>query len=180
MENSNIGFYKNIIDKGIYIFLFHLVKIVFLKDENTRHFRKIEKKIKEEKWIEKINKIIMKQLNDDKYSLSLEFTKDNLINILYFIRIQNRKYAGEIYENILIVIFSFAFHTEKSNNFGKYVYNDLGLFKDNKKRIELDKWIKKDKFKQLFGSKYEIEIKDIEGYNMDFYYLLVKILNEKK
>jgi len=54
---------------------------------------------------------------------------------------QNKKYAGEIFENILIMVFSIAFKTEKKNNFGKYIYNNIGKLKhidkkeNNKKKI---------------------------------------------
>ena len=99
---------------------------------------------------------------------------------------QNGKYAVEIYENLLIIIFSFAFETEKKNNFGKYIYNNLRSFKNNKnnkqnKINELDSWIKKDKFKELFNIyNNKVKIIDLENQKISFYYLLTQLMEIKQ
>jgi hypothetical protein len=129
-----------------------------------------------------INENIIKKKEN---CLTLDYTNSNLLNILKFIRMQNEKYAVEIYENLLIIIFSFAFETEKKNNFGKYIYNNLRSFKNNKnnkqnKINELDSWIKKDKFKELFNIyNNKVKIIDLENQKISFYYLLTQLMEIK-
>ena len=43
---NNIGYSKYMINKKIYIFLYYLIKAIFLKEQNTTHLQKITKKIK--------------------------------------------------------------------------------------------------------------------------------------
>ena len=148
MENNNgeikfiIGYSKQIINKEIYLYLFFNIKRIFLKEKNNIRTSKIYKKINE--YNDTINEKIIKR--KDRYIKISEYSIKNLENILNFIKMQNRKYAEEIFENILIIVFSMAFKTEKKNNFGKYIYNNIGKLKD-KKNNELFEWIKKDKLK---------------------------------
>ena len=168
---NNIGYSKYMINKKIYIFLYYLIKAIFLKEQNTTHLQEITKQIKS--LCDYINKNIIK--NEKKF-LSMDYNNSNLLNILKFIRMQNEKYAVEIYENLLIIIFSFAFETEKKNNFGKYIYNNLRSFKNNKnnkqnKINELDSWIKKDKFKELFNIyNNKVKIIDLENQKISIIY----------
>ena len=60
-------------------------------------------------------------------------------NILKFVKTQNRIYAAEIVENILIMIFSFAFKTRKENTFGKYIFNNLMKF-NQKDNYDIAEW----------------------------------------
>ena len=114
MENNDyeikfhIEYSKQIINKKIYLCLFFIFKRIFLKEDNTSRINSIYRKI--DKCIRKINEEIIKRKN--RYIKS-EYSIENLKNILNFIKMQNKKYAGEIFENILIMIFSMAFKTEK-------------------------------------------------------------------
>ena len=106
-----------IIDKGIFLFVFILFKKLFLvssSHENDNY--KINKKLKE--WIVHINKKIIQE--KEKY-INEEYTKENLKNIFDLIISQNRIYASEIIEGILIYIFSMFFLTDKDINLNKYL-----------------------------------------------------------
>lgn len=93
---------KLIINKYIHLFLFILVKFIFIKRKENKE-KKLENKINET--IEKINGIIKSK---DKH-INTKYTKENFKNIICFIKTQNQVYAGEIIEGILIYTFSFAF-----------------------------------------------------------------------
>ena len=112
---------KLLIDRNIYKFLFKLLYCIFIKSDRQK-----EEKNKLQKQIDKINKELIKTNN----KLNSEYSTDNLINIVKFVKEQNSLYAGEIIENILIIIFSFAFKTGKENNFGKYLYSNISKLKD--------------------------------------------------
>ena len=123
---------KNLIDRNIYKFLFTLLYYIIIikekepieednskkryktneKDKDILYFKNLDNKIKEinDKYI----KIENEKLNED-------YTSENLINIEKFVKTQNNIYAGEILENILIIIFSFGFKTKRDNTFGKYI-----------------------------------------------------------
>ena len=105
---------KLLIDRNIYRFLFELLRSIFIKDNKQEI---IKKKI--EFTIKKINNNWIQNKED---YIDLVYSKKNLINIVKFVKQQNYLYAGEIIENILIIIFSFAFKTGKENIFGKYLY----------------------------------------------------------
>ena len=110
---------KYIIDKTLNIFLFNLIKHIFLRERKYK--KAIDAKQKIEAFINHINNnIIKKKFNENKI-ISTVYSADNLINILDFIKFQNSLYANEIIENILIFVFSFAFKNEKENIFEKYI-----------------------------------------------------------
>ena len=140
---------KLIINKEMQIFLYYLIKSIFIKVKKTSKQHQINKKL--QTWIEGINKNLI--INKKDY-ISNEYTTNNLKNILKFVKTQNEQYAGEILENILIIVFSYAFESPKENSFGKYLYNNMGLIKEReKKKEEEDRqdfkdWFKTDKFKQ--------------------------------
>ena len=182
MENNNddkikinIEYSKQIIHKEIYICLFFLIKKIFIREGNTPYVNEIHKKL--DICIDKINEKIIKEKNKH---IKSEYSVKNLRNILNFIKMQNKKYAGEIFENILIIVFSMAFKTEKENNFGKYIYNNIGKLK-NIKNKELFKWIKKDKLKidNNFDFSIEEENDPKELKKLPFYDILMKIYEEK-
>jgi hypothetical protein len=77
-----------------------------------------------------------------------------LKNILLFIKTQNSLYAGEIFENLLIIIFSRAFETRKENTFGKYLYNNMNKIR-NPNNMDFAEWFKKNNFKP-------VELRDIK------------------
>ena len=121
---DNQEYYKSIInnarlmiDRNIHKFLFELLYYIFIKtDENDKNVEKLKIKIKI------INKKYIK--GKDEY-LNMKYENRNLNNIIKFVKNQNSMYAGEIIENILIIIFSFTFETSRDKTFEKYIYNDL-------------------------------------------------------
>ena len=120
---------KLIINKKMQIFLYYLIKSIFIKVKKTSIQNKINRKL--QTWIEGINKKLI--INKKDY-ISNEYTTNNLKNILKFVKTQNEQYAGEILENILIIVFSYAFESPKENSFGKYLYNNMGLIKEREKK----------------------------------------------
>ena len=119
---------ESLIDIKIYKFLFLLMKTIFLKND----YKVIENQnilnILDD-YIKMINNNIIKDKNRQ---ISKEYTKQNLLNIFKFVKTQNRLYAAEILENILMYIFSLVFKTEKENTLGKYIYSNLKKIKDSK------------------------------------------------
>ena len=136
---------SGIINKEIYLFLYSLLKNIFIENNNV--------KLKEhlEKWKINININFIKKKEN---FLSLDYDLKNLLNIIKFVKSQNRKYCGDILESILVKIFSDAFYTEQDNSFGKYIFNNLTLIREHKEP-DLIKWIKKEKLKPE-------ELKDLE------------------
>ena len=142
----NLNYYfdnsKLLINKKMQIFLYYLIKSIFISVNKIKKNYQIDIKIKA--WIEEVNKNLIK--NKENY-ISVEYTNKNLKNILKFVKTQNELYAGEILENILIIVFSYAFDSKKENSFGKYLHNNMGLIKD-KDNNDFLYWFKIDKFKQ--------------------------------
>ena len=132
---------KLLINKKMQLFLYTLIKIIFLKTKNrTIRTNKIKQKL--DSLIDEVNKNLIKNKNNQ---INDKYTATNLNNILLFVKTQNEIYAGEILENILIIIFSFAFNSKKENTFGKYLYNDMRLIKDSNNKDFKD-WFKQDLF----------------------------------
>ena len=130
----------SVIQKEIYHFLLNLIQTIFLKPKNEDEHKKIEENLK--LWIEAINKNPLQNGNQ----INLEYSTNNFKNIIYFVKTQNRILAGDILEGILILIFSYAFETEKYNTFGEYIYkNDEEKYKlEDSKNFDLVEWFKKD------------------------------------
>ena len=135
------GDLKQIIDIKYYKFLFILMKSIFLKQNNLT-INSMQASSKLDNWIKTIN-----QKFNKKIEISKKYSLNNLINILNFVKIQNKLYAAEILENILIIIFSFAFETKIENTFGKYIFNNLQKLKDVKNTDFAD-WFDPKKFNQ--------------------------------
>ena len=129
-----------LIDSTIYSFLFLLIKTIILKGKKTSNSNNFEKHIND--YINKINEEIIKK--EDKY-ISREYSIKNFKNILGFIKMQNRKYAGDILEGILIYVFSFAFKSERDDHFCKYIFNNMFKFK-NEDYLNSTKWFINKKF----------------------------------
>ena len=139
----------SVIDKKIYKFLLILLENIFLKPINPESYKKIEEYLKN--WIETINTKIIKDKNK---WISTEYTTENFENIIDFLKSQNKILAGDILEGILILIFSYAFKTDKGNGFGEFLYKnnlkdensdtlnyDYKL--ENSENKDLIKWFKK-------------------------------------
>ena len=147
---------KLIIDRTLNIFLFNLIKDIFLKQKKVRRTINVNKKMKD--FINKINNnIIIKKFNNEKI-ISNEYTEKNLLNIFNFIKFQNRVYASEIIENILIFVFNFSFKTQKDDIFEKYLYNDMekingskiiDIINPNKFKDNIELLIRLDKLEKL-------------------------------
>ena len=155
---------KSLINLDYYKFLLILFENIFLKP-NNKTTKSLDSAKQLKLWIEKINEKFYKK--DEKGKLSIDYTLSNLKNILNFAKKQNKLYAAEIIENILIIVFSFAFKTRKENTFGKYLYNNIQRLKD-KKSDEFSKWFVLDKFSQdrFYEFRSENDIKDMLKYDV--------------
>ena len=130
---------KLIINKTVILFLFNLFKFIFIKYKKKAN---LEKKLDD--FIDIINDKIIK----DKYKyISLKYSIKNIQNIIFFVKIQNQIFAGEIIEGILIYIFSEVFYSDKDNTFGKYIYSNLFKFKENN-NYDILSMFKQEKFAQ--------------------------------
>ena len=175
------GFFINsklLIDRNIYKFLFKLLYCIFIKSDRQK-----EEKNKLQKQIDKINKELIKTNN----KLNTEYSKDNLINIVKFVKQQNNLYAGEIIENILIIIFSFAFKTGKENIFGIYLYSNISKLKDRNNE-SLANWFIIDKLNGDLSNVRKLLRDDILNEEKDnknkiqekpIFIFLLEIYNEK-
>ena len=140
-NNNNRNIFRDtkfLIDQNIYIFLLTLMKAIFIEDN------KISKNILNN-CIQKVNKEIIGEKKIQEH-LSLKYTFKNFTNILNFVKTQNSILYSEIVENLLIIVFSMAFKTEKENIFGRYIYNNLDQLKKNENYI-LNEWFNPKKFK---------------------------------
>ena len=136
-----------LIDKVIFLFLYSLLKKIFLKkEENTKKLN--NEKVNNEKdnnkkvndFMDKINFQLIK--NHEKY-IKNEFSEKNMENIFDFIKSQNKLFAGDIFEALLINIFSQVFDKKKADKdetFGKYLYNDLSGINENFNFFDINKF----------------------------------------
>ena len=131
---------KIMINKNIYLFLYNLLKYIFIKAYNSEHYLKHLNS-----FLNKINKTIIKKSN--KY-ITNEYSIGNFKNIIDFTKSQSRLYAEEIIEGLLIIIFSLAFKTDSSKTFEEYIYNNLLLLKNNY-NYELSEWFQEEKFNPI-------------------------------
>ena len=173
---------KTIINKKMHQFLLQLLSKGFLKSENTLKNKKILKQLEKDKNF--INDNIIKKKEN---YINYKYEKRNLNNIFNLVKMQNSEYAGEILENLLIIVFSFAFKVQKEQKtFGKYLYNNL---KNLKNENELAKWFNQDKLIFHYNLK-ELLDNDVSGSNIKeddkneiqkefIYYFLKLIYNEK-
>ena len=99
---------KTIINKKMHQFLLQLLSKVFLKSENTLKNKKILKQLEKDKNF--INDNIIKK--EENY-INYKYEKRNLNNIFNLVKMQNSEYTGEILENLLIIVYSFAFKEQK-------------------------------------------------------------------
>ena len=144
---------KLLISKEVNSFLYCLFLRIFLRKRNRSISIKTNRKLKI--FIDKINKKIIK---DKDKEINEEYTIKNLNNIIDFVKTQNILFSSEIIENILIIIFSFAFKTEKGNIFEKFLYNSMESIK-RMKISDLINWILLNKFKKEFLGEKEDDFK---------------------
>ena len=112
---------------------------------------------------ERINKKTIKKLKAfaEKYKIQLQidfdkhknnWTIDNLNEFILLVKKQSLVFSSEIIENMLVRLFSFAFSPERSEFFGKHVYNNLKSLRKNK--MIFNKWIDKCLLNYIFNEKY--------------------------
>ena len=182
-HNNKFNNAKLIIDQTIYKFLIILIRDIFLKRRNTSISRKISNKLND--FVQYINANL---LENNKKPIKVEYSKENFENIIEFVRSQNKIFAGEIIENILIIVFSLSFKTKKENTFGKYIYNNLSKIKDAK-NLELANWFLENDFKDniklkeflqndIFG--YEKDIKDLKPIQKDSFFNFLEKINKEE
>ena len=167
-----------IINRNICLFLYSLLKKIFIYSEQ-------KDTTKLDEWINKINQDIIK--HKEKH-ISTEYSIKNLKNIIYFIKLQNAKFNGDIIENLLIFVFSQAFETKQDNAFCKYIFNNLAKIREHKKPDFVD-WIQDAKIvpnefknlEELFNNdgKEEENNNIINQEECIFYNFLREILKEK-
>jgi len=171
-----------LLNNNIFLFIYTLIKYIFLKYNNKKGSNSISKKLND--WIDAINSKIIKK---EKYFLSREYSIENLKNIIYFLKKQNYKYCGDIMEQILIKIFSLIFQAEQDTQISKYIFNNLNMVREHQSHFE--NWIKKgvlkppsfEKLEDLFdidGNEEEYNIGDAKD-NSIFYNCLQEILRKK-
>ena len=177
-----------IIDKNIYLFLFALFKKIIIKDKNSNK----EKEEKLKNWINKMNNNIINKQNK---FINLKYDIKNFRNIIDFVKSQNKMLAGDILEDLLILIFSKAFQTEKTNTFGEFIYNDNQIKSEQSNyeskleqsnNSDLVKWFKTYKFIPSELKNLEELLKDSEDESGNkiiqespLYYILSEILKLK-
>ena len=177
--NSNINNSKLIINTDLHKYLYFLLKKIFLKKSEYLEF---DRYLNE--WTNKINKKIIKK--KEKY-LNEDYSINNFNNILDFIKTQNKKYAGDILEGLLINIFSNGFIIDKDKSFWKYLFSNFHHAKDEN-NFDLCKWFQGNKFKprelenikRLFflDQNYNYET-DLRRKNSIFYNILFEIFKTK-
>ena len=136
---------KTHIDRSFYLYLFVLLKYIFLGNKGIKNKAK-EKEIiaKLTNMTNNINKNFIKiEANFIKFEpLDEAYSLKNFINILNFIKTQNSMFAGDIMESALMMIFSFGFETDKTNEFGKFIYVNISRLRDASYH-DLSDWFKK-------------------------------------
>ena len=127
-----IEYQSCLIDKNILLYLNILIKNIFLSsDKNDKNDKKKKNNRITEHLNEINNKINLEIIKDEnKYININSYSIENLKNIIDFVRTQNNVYTGDILEGILIIIFSKAFKTEKTNSFGKIIFNNMSKIND--------------------------------------------------
>ena len=122
-----LEYQRCLIDRNIFIYLKILITYIFIDpDKCFKNKSNVKKKLEE--ITKKINDNIIKEKEK---LIDLSYNKENLLNILEFAKKQNKIFAGDILEGILIIVFSKAFKTEKTNTFGKYIFNNLQKINDS-------------------------------------------------
>jgi len=175
---------KLLISKEINTFLYCLFLRIFLRKRKKSISKKVEENLKI--FIDKINKEIIK---DKDKEINEEYTIKNLINIIDFVKSQNILFSSEIIENILIIIFSFAFKTDKRNSFSKLLYNNMDLIK-RLRNSDWINWLLLNKFNEQLPGKEAENFKillenDFSGKNMNKFseqaisFFLLNINNNK-
>ena len=169
--------HKLLLNKTYFLWLLNLFKKIFIKRKPSSLANKIEKKLK--LFHDKINNEIIKI--KEKF-INMTYSKENMNNIIDFVKKQNLKHAGDILEDVLIYTFSFAFYSDKENTFGKYIFSNMYKFKDPS-NFEITNFFSEEKFEPVelhdIKNLLSIEEKTKEKEASVIYNLLLKIFKEK-
>ena len=181
---------KTIINKNIYLFLYSLLKSIFIIDSENR--------VKKNK---KLDEIIQKIKDKYKIELKREYSKDNFENIIKYVKTQNIISAGEILENILLNLFTSIMIIPQNETINKYIYYNLQNIYGIKNKIKekqekeidfIQNFILYDKLfpeelknKEIFFQPYKIIQTDLEYFLVLIYKLKIESIknynkNKKK
>ena len=138
-DSRKLSIKTSLLNRSIFLFISNLLKSIFLK-RNQKNISTLNNKLDE--WIKVINEKIIK--NQQKY-INKYYSKQNLKNIILFVKTQNYKYNGDIIEVILIFIFSYAFQCEQDMVFCKFIFNNLNRIRDQNNPY-FSNWILNSKF----------------------------------
>ena len=183
---------KTVLNRNIYICLYNLFDYIFIKKENSSSKASTKKYQALKDLIDRINNNIIK---DEKKFINLDYSTKNFDNIIFFVESQNKIFAGDILEDILISVFSRAFFTDKDSTINKYIYSNLYNAKDLT-NFDIVTMIKAEKFipKELTNIK-SLLLKDKSFDEIDYirkddiiilyllrkiYYLKYVHINDKK
>ena len=93
---------KTVLNRSIYICLYNLFEYIFIKKENSSSKASTKKYQALKDLIDRINNNIIK---DEKKFINLDYSTKNFDNIIFFVESQNKIFAGDILEDILISVF---------------------------------------------------------------------------
>ena len=169
---------KTIIDKQIFLFVFVLFTKIFLiqseKENDENKNKEINEKLKS--WIEYINKKIIKK--EEKF-ISEEYTKENMENIFALVIHQNKIYAPDIIEAMLIYIFSMVFKSDKDKTLNQYIFNNISEEFKSSSKFEIAKMIDISKIKQNEFKKIK-QLLDFDYKEDDKPYLIHKYFKKEE
>jgi uncharacterized protein (DUF342 family) len=98
-----------------------------------------------EEWIVYINKKVIK--NKEKF-ISEEYSKENMKNIFSLVIYQNKIYAPDIIEGILIYIFSMVFNIDKDKTLNEYIFNNISNKFKSSTNFEIGNMMDSSKIRQ--------------------------------
>ena len=167
-----------ILDKNINKFLFHLLSKIFLQSGSY-----LSDKYNICNHIQIINEKIIKK--EENY-INIDYSIENFKNIINFVKNQNRVYAGEIIEGLLIIIFSYAYK-ERKISFEKYIYNNLSTIR-NTSSYDLAEFFKNNKFRpselrnieKLLTKEYNIQNNFYQYLESSPFFFLLFTINKEK
>ena len=118
-----------IINKYNFLFLYSLLKSIFIFDKEDR-----------KKKNDKLESILIKIKDNYNITIKREYSKENFENIVRYVKTQNIKYPGEILEIILLRLFSSIMKVPQNETINKYIYYNLqNLYGINNKPEEIKK-----------------------------------------
>ena len=124
------------INSSFFIILYLLFREIFFSDLDDKNKSTLYK------YIYYINEKIIK--NKGK-SISEDYSIKNFDTIINFVKSQNRVFAGEILEELLIIVFGEAFKVGQDCTLNKFIFNNLSKIR-NMSTNDFTEWIQEYKF----------------------------------